>query len=279
MRRSTVYCFWMLLFLMIADGAATPQSDSINYKPIFENGDFAIFRIENAEKLASVTRETKFGLLLLRASPNEWDMSSCSFCFAGPTGHWSRLVFGTAGYVADRYSEVNETPVWVGIKSNGNIDQALFDKDQPQEFKGSVRADLVSIGILANIVEFGGRPDERDLRRAAAGLDDLSIKSGFFALFERGHAPPPLITVTVHTVSVKSGKETSKWIVWYVTEGWEGDEDQTYRFDNESSPTQQVLPPGRYKMWASRKGSQGAKQTVLVGDTKSLTKELQVEIP
>jgi len=67
--------------------------------------------------------------------------------------------------------------------------------------------------------------------------------------------------------------------VSYVLDGWEGDRYHTYTFDNESSPTTQPIAPGRYKMWASRGNKSGPTKAVMVGDTPSLTKELQLEIP
>ncbi len=276
-------CLWVSLLLTIANENPLPQLRSDSYKPVFENADFKIFSVKSPDTLPSISGESNFGVLVLRGDSTTWERrgKKCLFCFTGPTGRRDLLVFGTpAGVVplAKKHSGANEPSVWVAVRPDAEITEQLFKKNQPEEFTDSVREDLFSIGFLADKAGAGVRPSEKEQRHARAALNDLSFKSQWFPLF-KGSAeyPRPLIKVKVHTV--RSGVEINKWNVWYVLDGWEDDKDHTYAFDNQSSPTEQEIVPGRYKMWASRGKKQGPTKTVPVGDTPSLTKELQLEIP
>jgi hypothetical protein len=78
----------------------------------------------------------------------------------------------------------------------------------------------------------------------------------------------------------KEGKEKKYWTVWYVLLGWEGDRDHTIAFDKQSSPTNsQCIPPGNYRIWASRGGKVGIAKPVPVGDNPSKSKDVDLEIP
>jgi hypothetical protein len=280
-----VWCLSLLLLVTKANENPLPQFGSDTYKPVFENAEFKIFSVKNREHLASFSEESNFAVLVLRGDSTTLNGGKCDFCFIGPTGTKNFLVFGTPGWVvpeAQRHSAANEPSVWITFKTDAEIVEPVINKNQPEQFKSSVREDLFAIAALADTAGSGIKPSKEEQSHASAALDDLTLKSKWFSLF-KGPAgtPPPLIKVKVHTL--KSGAEVKKWTVWYVIAGWEGDLDHTYKFDFVSSPTEQKIDPGRYKMWVSRgknpKNKKGPTETVLVGDTPDLTKELQLETP
>jgi hypothetical protein len=167
--------------------------------------------------------------------------------------------------------------MWVVLKQDVEINEQIFNQGQPDEFKDSIRDDLIAVAALGDKLGDGREPSETEQRRAKAGIRDMNIKSKYFSLYKAGEAPSPWIRVKVHTV--KAGKEISKWTVWYVVDGWSGDKDHTISFDRESSPTEQKMLPGQYQMWVSRRDKRGPPKIVLVGDIPSLTKELELEVP
>ncbi len=287
MSYSRVGCLWLSLLLTITIASPSPQVRTASYKPLFENHDFKVFAVRNPESLPSISDESNFGVLVFRDNSTTWDTpgEKCPFCFTGPTGRRNLLVFGNpTGVVplAEKHPWRNQPPVWIALRPDAEITEHLFKKNLPEDFKDSVRDDLFSIGFLADRAGSGVKPTEKEQARASAALNDLTFKSKWFSLFNgSAETPPPLIKVKVHTI--KSGAEVQKWTVWYVLDGWEDDQDHTYTFDNQSSPTEQEIVPGKYKMWASRGKKPGKKKgpvkTVPVGDTPSLTKELQLETP
>ncbi len=258
MSYSRVGCLWLSLLLTITIASPSPQVRTASYKPLFENHDFKVFAVRNPESLPSISDESNFGVLVFRDNSTTWD---------------------TPG---EKHPWRNQPPVWIALRPDAEITEHLFKKNLPEDFKDSVRDDLFSIGFLADRAGSGVKPTEKEQARASAALNDLTFKSKWFSLFNgSAETPPPLIKVKVHTI--KSGAEVQKWTVWYVLDGWEDDQDHTYTFDNQSSPTEQEIVPGKYKMWASRGKKPGKKKgpvkTVPVGDTPSLTKELQLETP
>lgn len=275
-----VGCLIVCLILAAANSGGGAQVQTDNYKPLFENPDFRVFSVREPDELPSVSKDSNFGVLVFRDDPM-WDGGrNCPFCFTGPTGSRNELVYGTPNGVvpvAEKHFDASRHPVWIAARSDAEITEQVFKKNLPEDFTHSVRSDLFAIGGLADRVRSGAKPSEKEQTRASAALRDLDTKSKWLSFYEGSDTPPVFIKVKVHTV--RAGVEISKWTVSYVLDGWEGDKDHTYTFDNESSPTEQPIVPGRYKMWASRGKKQGPSKVVMVGDTPSLTKELQLEIP
>ena len=276
-------CLVLSLLLAIATSGAPFQSRTVFQEPVFENGDFKIFSPGRIEELPSLSGESAFGVLVVSGNPATWASGKkCPYCFSGPTGRPSLLVFGTPlGVVSEakKYSLPTDSPVWIEVRSNATITQELFKEDFPDAFQDSVREDLFAIGFLADATREGSKPSVKEQAHAAAGLNDLSFKGSFLSLYSKnsGEAPPVLIHVKVHTL--RSGKEINRWTVYYVVQGWEDDQNHVYRFDRQSSPTEQDIPPGPYTMWASRNRKDGPRARFVVGDTPKPMKEVDLEIP
>jgi len=283
MTNSRIGCLLLFLLLVATVAEPFPQARTDDYKPLFQNRDFKVYAVRNPDALPSISDWSNFGVLVLKGDSTSWTEKPCSLCFSGPTGARYSLAYGTPGGVvtfAEKHSGSQVPPIWIAVRPDAVITEQLFNKDLPEDFSDSVHADLFAIGSIADRAAVGAPPSEKEQARASAALRDLDRKAKWFSLFKDSEkAPPPFITVKVHTVSVKSGKEKMKWTVSYVLDGWEGDKDHTYTFDHKSSPTEQPIVPGSYRMWASRGAKHGSTKTVAVGDTPTLTKELELEIP
>lgn len=91
--------------------------------------------------------------------------------------------------------------------------------------------------------------------------NDLNVKTTYIRSARSSSLR--LVEVLVHTV--KSGRETGGYEVWYVPVGW-GDEPREYkRFGRLSSPTYSDLAPGNYFMWSRLNERQFQKTTISIG--------------
>jgi hypothetical protein len=86
------------------------------------------------------------------------------------------------------------------------------------------------------------------------------------------------IKVRVHTKA--EGKEVGGFEVHFVPKGLLDVKNAYDRFPRESSPTDEtILNPGRYAMWASRKGFTGQPTTLSVGGHGEIRIEVDLEVP
>jgi hypothetical protein len=86
------------------------------------------------------------------------------------------------------------------------------------------------------------------------------------------------IKVKVHTRA--GGKEVVGFEVYYVPKGLLDTKSAHDRFARESSPTdERILNPGRYAMWACRKGFTGEPETLSVGGHGETRLEVDLEVP
>lgn len=277
--RVTVCCTWVLL-LVVASASIFGQKSDQSSQPILTTPKYNIYSLNDPTITPLAGSPGTFGVLLINAKPNDWDLQGCSACYQGSTGHKWLVSYGGSDTVVDfaREHEVEDKgSVWVATKPKTVIDLEIFKKGKPAEFEKSVNDDIQALAFAGDVAGTGQTPGEKQQKYAQAAVDDLSYKSRWYSMFKDSPVkPPPLIKVIVHTL--KSGKEISKWTVSYVIAGWEGDQAHTRTFDNESSPTAQDIPPGRYVMWASQGSKTGPPRTVYVGDTPSLTREIQLEV-
>ena len=270
-----------LLLIAISHQALMAQDRSLS-RVVFENADFKIFAVSDPQVLPSISEPATFGVFLLRDRYAPVLRGTSPVAFLGSSGQPSLLVYGTPAGVlpfidqASFYSARADL-VWVIPKFEANITEPVFRQNLPDSFTKLVREDIYSIGALADQVTVFKQPNEKELARARAAFDDLSFKSRWFSFYDNAASAPQQIHVKVRTL--KEGQEVQGWTVWYVPLGWEDDKAHTAEFDKPSSPTYQWMNPGRYKIWARRKGTIGVVKQVAVGDSRGTSKELDLEIP
>ena len=86
------------------------------------------------------------------------------------------------------------------------------------------------------------------------------------------------IKVKVHTKA--GGKEIGGFEVYFVPRGLLDTKNAHDRFPRQSSPTDETtLNPGRYAMWACRKGFTGEPVTLSVGGHGQTRIEVDLEVP
>jgi hypothetical protein len=86
------------------------------------------------------------------------------------------------------------------------------------------------------------------------------------------------IKVKVHTKA--GGKEIGGFEVYYVPKGLFDMKSAHDRFPRQSSPTdEKILNPGRYAMWACRKGFTGEPATLSVGGHGETRLEVDLDVP
>jgi hypothetical protein len=146
--------------------------------------------------------------------------------------------------------------------------------DVPTQYLQHLQLDAELLGTIEDM----DNPNHRDIALIDTVASDLRVKSLFASSQKRLKANPfKLINVKAHTK--KAGDEVSGCEVWYVPIGWADKPEKYQAFDQQSSPTDQMLPPSNYLMWAKKNSKTGDKKPVTVGNDGKTEREIDLLAP
>jgi hypothetical protein len=146
--------------------------------------------------------------------------------------------------------------------------------DVPTEYLWHLQLDVELLETIKDI----DNPNQKDFVLIDTVASDLRVKSLFAFSQKRSRDNPfKLINVKAHTK--KAGDEVSGCEVWYVPVGWADKPEKYQAFDQQSSPTDQMLPPSNYLMWARKDSKTGDKKPVTVGNDRKTEREIDLLAP
>jgi len=102
--------------------------------------------------------------------------------------------------------------------------------------------------------------------------EDLAIKA-YFIKFSKADR----VKVTVNTIN-EQGEEINHCVVWYVPY-FKDDEHHKVKFDHLSTPTTDLVPAGKWKIWTEKSGKMGPKSPFNCGDDGRDRREIDILAP
>jgi hypothetical protein len=85
------------------------------------------------------------------------------------------------------------------------------------------------------------------------------------------------VEVKVHTIDKKGKKVQKCWV--YYTPYLKDDDQHKVKFDQISTPTTDLIPPGKKYIWTEKNGKKGPKTIFICGDDGRAKREIDLEAP
>lgn len=225
--------------------------------------------------LETIRRAYILVLLILIYALGSTDTTSQKFNTQATTGRAENVFSDMWRSVESLNRSTVELPF--GSREQQRLKQSLMSISEDLDFiqtvalKGRKRqipeAYLYSLRLDSNLLE-----QTRD--RTANGIADLVIVSSLElvandlnmkATYIRSSRSSSLRLVEVLVHTVKSGRETGGYEVWYVPVGWVDEPGEHKRFGRLSSPTYSDLAPGNYFMWSRLDETEFKKTAISIG--------------
>jgi hypothetical protein len=143
----------------------------------------------------------------------------------------------------------------------------------------SLRDDYL-VGLHGDVRVLRNLKKEKDSQASLAALREVALDLQLKAdnCLHSADGLGKEIKVKVHTKA--GGKEIGGFEIYFVPKGLLDMKNAHDRFPRESSPTdEKILNPGRYALWACRKGFTGEPATLSVGGHGETRIEVDLEVP
>ena len=183
---------------------------------------------------------------------------------------WANLPAHLEKY-AGAIRDLDRDRLRVVLKPLGANINAIFSIDLGAAMLLSLKRDQDALGMLWRALE-AKRVSLSVYNGGLVAGQDVAIKAAYVQANKKD-----TVEVKVNTLD-KSGQNIPNCTVWYKPYLSNNDGDRR-KFDKFSTPTTELIPPGRWQIWSEKDRKAGRVDPLDIGDDQRAKREVDIEAP